>query len=391
MNNPGTTDAAQVGLIGCGNVTLKAHIPALQALDFVTVVAVSDPVAELRKQALSLLGLPAEAGFETHAEMLDARQLEYVVVAVPPSHREPILADCARSGVHVLTEKPLATRPSDAQRMQALMAEAGLRLGLVHNYLYFPEYRLLRQLISRGELGQVRHISLNFLGVPDNPGVAGYRPHWRHDPLQAGGGVLMDMIHSIYLAEYLVDEPIRAVSALVDNLGYPEGVVEDLALLQLQFSEAYATIQMGWGVGPGGVEVSGSEGRVLIFYEDYGTGPFSTLSGFTLVTGAGRREFTLERERSSHESFVAIHQDFVDAVREGRQPVAPGAAGQRALEAALAAYASAHSGHVVELPLGPDHPVYRLGVAGLDELTPWPGSRVRHRGLFGIATTKEGT
>jgi predicted dehydrogenase len=369
-------------------VTLNEHIPALQALESVRVVAAADPVPALRNQALSLLGLPEEAGFETHAEMFAACELAYIVLAVPPSLRGPILADCARKGVHVVAEKPLATRPSEAQQMRTLMADAGLRFGLVHNYLYFPEYRLLRQLVSKGEVGQVRHISLNFLGVPDNPGVRDYQPQWRHDPAQAGGGVLMDMIHSIYLAEFLVGDQIRAVSAVVDNLGYPGGAVEDLALLQLHFSEAYATIQMGWGVGPGGVEVSGSQGRALIFYQDYGTGPFSALSSFTLVNGAGRREFTLDRRRSSHESFVAIHQDFIAAIQEGRQPVAPGSDGQRALEAALAAYASGLSGRVVELPLGPDHPVFRRGAAGLEELPAWSGSPVNRRGLFGLTAGK---
>src|SRR4029078_13050249 len=126
--------------------------------------------------------------------------------------------DCAAAGVHVLTEKPLSTIPRDGQAMIDLMHDAKLQFGMVHNYLYYPEYRLARELSMDGSIGQLRHVTLNFLGVPDNPGAAEYRPGWRHDVVEAGGGILMDMLHVAYVAEMLMGEPIPAVSAVFDNL-----------------------------------------------------------------------------------------------------------------------------------------------------------------------------
>lgn len=374
----------RVGLVGCGNVVVNDHAPVLRHLPSVQVVGVADPVPTRRQRVLEILGLPAGAGYPSHGRLLAAERLDYVLLAVPPAMRQEIVLDCARAGVHVLTEKPLATRPAAAQVMQDAMAAAGLQFGMVHNYLFYPEYRLLKDLIQGGAVGALRHVLLNFLGVPDNPGAGDYRPRWRHDPQEAGGGVLMDMIHAVYVAEYLVGASVQAVSALVDRLGAPGDPVEDLALVQLIFPACYATVQMGWGHGPGGLELSGSSGRVMVFYQDYGTGPFAALETFTLVNAEGRREMNPRQAYDGRQNLLAIHRDFGEAIRAQRPPLAPAAMGARSLEVVLAAYLSALQGAVVPLPLPPDHPVYQLGVAGLQEVEGWERSPVKARRLFNL-------
>ena len=373
----------RVAFIGCGNVTVRSHAPVVRDLSFLSPVAVADPAPARRAAALSILGLPQEAGFDTHQEMLSSCSPDYVVLAVPPALRAAIVDDCARHNVHVLSEKPLATIPSVAQGIASAMAHAGLKMGMVHNYLYYPEYMLLKELITSGAVGDVRHVTLNFLGVPDHPGTAEYRPAWRHDPLEAGGGVLMDMIHAVYLAEFLVGSPFQAVSAIVDNLNRDGDVVEDLALVQLYFAGGYASINMSWGHGPGGVELAGSRGRALIFYKDYGTGPFNMLDSFTLVNGDGRQSFQPRRDDAHNRSFFAVHEDFSNAIRRDQAPIATPQDAIRSLEVVLGAYASAVEGRVVDLPLPATHPVYRSGVAGLRHLPAWSGSRLVRRRLFG--------
>lgn len=378
------SDPLKVGVIGCGNVVANDHAPALRQLDGVDVVAVSDPTPANRGRILESLGLPPEAGFETHLAMLEAHSLDYALIATPPNVRGRIVADCGARGVHVLCEKPLATRPADARDMEDAMSAAALRSGMVHNYLYYPEYVLLRKLIASGAVGELRHIALNFLGVPDNPGSQSFRPGWRHDPEVAGGGILMDMIHALYLAEYLAGEEVEAVSAVIDNLGYAAGQVEDLALLHLYFQRSYGSVNMAWAEGPGGVEVTGDAGRILVFYRDHGTGPFSSLESFTLHTKDGRKEFQPRRSHSKRNNFVAVHEEFAASVREDRPPLAPLVAGRRSLESAIGAYASAVEGRVIPLPLAVDHPVYRHGLGGLRQVASWSGSRPSRRALFGL-------
>ena len=202
---------------------------------------------------------------------------------------------------------------------------------------------------------------------------------------EAGGGVLMDMIHVFYLAEYLMGGQISGVSAVVDNLGLPDEQVEDFVLAHLYFPEGYASVNLSWSQGPGGLEVTGSRGRILVFYEDFTTGPFSTFDELTLVNESGKKIY---RPRGGQEviddTFDALHQDFLEAVRDNREQVDTGEDGARSLQAALATYSSGMLGRRVPLPLGVDDPIFQEGVIGLRRISPQEFDPLRSKSLFGM-------
>lgn len=376
-------DNLKVGLIGCGKISLNRHAPTLRDLEGAQVVGLADPVEANREQARQILGLPETAAFADHRALLDL-DLDYVTLATPPKFRRPIVEDCARAGVHVLSEKPLAIIPAEAQAMIEVMQQADLRFGMVHNYLYFPEFILARQLIDEGAIGKLRHVTLQWLGMGDFPGSPAYKPRWRHDLRDAGGGILMDMLHAVYMAAFFMGGPIRAASAVVDNLSHAGDAVEDLALVHYYFDSGYTTINLWWGRGSNGFEFSGEGGQMLYFQPDHHTW-HKPVEDFILLNDAGRQLFPMEQHELGYpKSFAGLHANFIEAVRTGRQPIAPAEASLAALEATLAAYASAATGRVVPLPLAKDDPVYQRGVLGLPELSLWDDSPLRKRGVFGL-------
>jgi predicted dehydrogenase len=371
----------KVGLIGCGNVAF-GHARVINELENTIVAGIVDPTLERRQKMQGFLHLPDSICYSDYRDLL-AQEIDYVVIATPQHVRPQIVVDCAKAGVHVLSEKPISTIPYEAQAMITAMRSSNLHFGMMHNYLFYPEYELARKLIDQGAIGKVRHVTLNFLGVPDNPGAAEYRPAWRHDPVAAGGGILMDMIHAVYLAEFLLGGKIQDVNAVVDNLDHIGDQVEDFTIVNYHIDSSYATINMWWGNGPGGVEISGTEGRILVFYENYGTGPFTEMESFTLVNANGKSTFD-PRTAQSEDPFVQVHKNFQTAIRTGCDPVAPGEAGLQALEATLAAYASGATGHVINLPLKTDDPIYRKGVAGIQDLDVLREGRLFQKGIFGL-------
>ena len=277
-----TSSPLRVGLVGCGNVALSDHLPAYLALpDRVQVVAVADPTSSRRELGRAQAGL-AHADAHEDAESLLARDdLDIVDLCTPQHIRRDLAVQALESGRHVLSEKPLATTPADARRMVDAARGAEVRLGIVHNYLYFPEIRRALDLIEAGEIGRVEVALLDWLGCSDSPGNTAYQPWWRHDPRAAGGGVLMDMLHIVYVAEALLGRPIERVSGWV--LGRRDAApVEDIALARFETEGAAALVNVGWGSGPGGFAASGSEGRIEVSYEGGGSGafaPFERLEG----------------------------------------------------------------------------------------------------------------
>lgn len=378
----------RVGMIGLGNIGLGYHVPALLAMpDLVRVVAVADPSSERRALALDALGLEAGAAHETPEGLLARDDLDVVDLATPPSVRTPLAVAAIERGRAVLAEKPLATVPADAERIVAASSSMGVPVGMVHNYLWLPEFIVAVAAIAEGSIGVPEVAILNYLGVEDLPGSRAWHPDWRHDPSVAGGGVLMDMLHVVYVAEALLGRTFERVSAelIVRSDNAP---VEDAALCRFDASRAIALVNVGWGVGPGGITVSGSEGRIEIRYHDGGTGPFAPLESIRLVRRSGAVD---DRTPSLDPAAPAIDVHLVETFRAfferliaGEAPVATAADGLRVLEATLGAYASAATGRAVELPLSADDPIHRRGIAGIDELRLAPGGAIARHGIFGV-------
>src|SRR5258708_21259706 len=130
----------RLGVIGCGNISLNHHLPAVQA----------------------------EPGVE--------------IVATPPRYRPAIVLLALAAGKHVLSEKPIALTPAEGWAMVGAARAAGLRLAMVHNYYVMPDFVAVKRVLDSGVIGEPYLVTLNFLGVEDRPGAAEYQPVWRHDP-----------------------------------------------------------------------------------------------------------------------------------------------------------------------------------------------------------------
>jgi len=383
------TEMLRVGMIGCGNVVSYGHRPALTTLPDVELVALADITPERRAIGGGWFNLSDEHLYEDYQSVIKRDDVDVVVVTVPQQFRRQIVLDCFAAGKHVLSEKPISDKPIVAAELCRAAEDAGVTFGMVHNYHFFPEYRLIKQLIDAGEIGDLNVLTMNYLGVIDNPGAAGYKPDWRHT-MEAGGGVLMDMIHAVYLTEWLVGEQAVQVNAFVDAPAYAQRqpVVEDLALLQVAFPSAYALINMAWGQGVGGVDVSGSAGQIRMRYREYQTSGFNQPLELYSVKDWQRTDHIIPNLPTHSDniarSFTELWADFRDAIRENREPIAPARAGERALQLTLAGYLSGATGRTVTLPLPTDHPVYREGINGMAAAQIWDESTTKAAGLFGL-------
>ncbi|MDQ7027128.1 MAG: Gfo/Idh/MocA family oxidoreductase [Anaerolineae bacterium] len=386
-------DTLCVGLIGCGNVVSYGHKPALTTLTDVELVALADITPERRKIGQEWFTLRDDQLYTDYKDILAIEAIEAVAITVPQQFRRQIVLDALAAGKHVLSEKPIADTPLIAAELIKAADDAGLLISMVHNYHFLPEYRMIKHLIDSGTIGDMRVLNMNFLGVIDYPGAAEFKADWRHT-MGAGGGVLMDMIHAVYLVEWLAGEQAIQVNAFVDAPTYAsrKPVVEDLALLQIAFPSSYALINMAWGQGVGGVDVSGSNGQIRMRYNQNQTSGFNQAIELFSVNDWQRTDHAVPNLMTHMDniarSFTELWADFRDAIREKRQPIAHATAGHRALEIALAGYISGTIGHTVTLPLSADNPVYQQGIMGMKDIAVWDESRTKQVGLFGLRDEK---
>ncbi|QGN07078.1 gfo/Idh/MocA family oxidoreductase [Halorhabdus sp. CBA1104] len=125
-------------------------------------------------------------------------------------HAAPSIA-ALEEDVDVFCEKPLAHTLDAAEEMAAAARASNATTGIAFNYRFVPAIQLARELIDRGELGEIYHVRARYLqdGLAD-PEAAW---SWRNDESVAGSGALGDLgAHSIDLAQFLLADRVERVS-----------------------------------------------------------------------------------------------------------------------------------------------------------------------------------
>ena len=368
------TERIRVGVIGGGNISRRLHLPTWMSRPDVTVVAVADPSPAALESARTIAAIDPSHAYRDPYALVDRDDVDVVDVCTPPAFRSDLICAAASRGKHVFAEKPLATNPSDAAAAVEAAERSGITFAMGHNYLVLDEIRAALEVIRSGEIGIVRTATVNYLGVEYVPGLAG---DWRRNPAFSGGGVLMDIVHAVYLVEAFLGEPIVRASAFVDSSD-SQSHVEDLALCRFETATKAGLVNVGWGYGDGRIDVAGTKGRVSIRYRDGGTAPWAPLEAVTVTTACGSTRTVLGPEEPRPEiydefppiskTFPRLIADFLDAVRSKRPPLASGVDGLRVLEATVGAYASAATSQSVCIPLDRAGPLFLRGTVGVPEL-----------------------
>ena len=194
------------------------------------------------------------------------------------THAEPCIA-AAEAGKHIICEKPLARSAQEAKSMLDAVNRAGVKHACAYNYRFVPALRLAREMIERGELGQIYHFRAVYLQEwimdPQFPMV------WRLKKDIAGSGALGDLgAHIIDLARFLVGEP-TAISGLTqtfikerptDDGGRDTVDVDDAFVSLVQFANgAIGTLEASrYANGRKNhqrIEINGSKGSIVFDLE----------------------------------------------------------------------------------------------------------------------------
>jgi predicted dehydrogenase len=182
----------RVGLIGYGYAGRTFHVPLIRETPGLELVAVSSSRPE--RVTADLPGMAVVAGAD---ELLATPSIDLVVIAAPPDVHAPLAASALRAGKHVVVDKPIAPTLDEARATARLAAGSDRVLAVFQNRRWDGDFLALRDLLSRGVLGEVSHFESHF----DR-----YRPlvrdRWRERP-GAGAGLWHD------LGPHLVDQALQ--------------------------------------------------------------------------------------------------------------------------------------------------------------------------------------
>ena len=355
----GRTKPLGVGIVGCGQIAEKSHLPALQRLREAHVVALADTDSERLRRAGDCYGV--ERRYSDFRQLLDDGAVEAVAVLVPARLHVEVALAALEAGKHVLVEKPLALSLGECDRLIAC-AERCERVVLVgFNTRWHPLVRRARDLVRSGAVGTPRMIRTTLACRDQHVGDV---PDWRKHRALGGGGLVDMAIHHFDLWRFLLEREVREVSAVLgseeadDELGVVSARMDGGVLATASFVERTSVTQE--------VEVLGRAGRVEVScyrFDGLHVVPLSRLPGSgrarlaeaaNMLAGLPRALWRRTRRGDYGASFLGEWQHFIDCVRRGAQPECTLTDGRRALEIAITAAQSDARGQAVRIADAPD-------------------------------------
>lgn len=236
----------------------------------VTLVGVYEPARELAERLAKKYGLRQSLFFTDLTTMLDAVKPEAVAAFGSVYQHLAAVEACAPRGIHVMVEKPLATTLQQAERMQRLAGKFKIHLLTNFETSWYPTTALIHQLVTDSNYtGGVRKVVIHdgHQG-PKEIGVNKEFLDWLTDPVQNGGGALIDFgCYGANLMTYLMkgEQPVSvtAVTRQFKPDVYPK--VDDEATIVVEYPTAQCIIQASWNwpFSRKDMEVYGSSGYLI--------------------------------------------------------------------------------------------------------------------------------
>jgi len=200
----------RVAIVGFGarrDIAPWAHRPG-QGSQVVAVVD-SDPAA--RERVISLLG--AGITFYSDHRALTKADVDAAIVVTPDDTHHAIAADLLRAGIAVYLEKPMAISTDDADDLLQVAYETGTKLFVGHNMRHTAVVRLMHEIISRGDIGDVKAIwCRHFVGH----GGDYYFKDWHAERVRTNGLLLQKGAHDIDVIHWLAGSYTRDVVGMGD-------------------------------------------------------------------------------------------------------------------------------------------------------------------------------
>lgn len=238
--------------------------------DVVEVVGITEPNRDLAERMSKQYGFSMDIVFASLEEMLDKVKPEAVTAFNSIYQHLDVVKACAPRGIHVMVEKPLAYRMDHAREMQALVTKHHIKLLTNYETTWYGSNQRAYQLVyDENALGPVRKIVVHDgHSGPKEIGVGPDFFNWLTDPVQNGGGAIVDF--GCYGADLITwmmkgkrPTSVTAVTQQIKPDIYPN--VDDEATIIVTYPDAQGIIQASWNwpVGRKDMEVYGKSGYVI--------------------------------------------------------------------------------------------------------------------------------
>ena len=345
----------RIGIIGMGNMG-KYHADYLLKCEVAG--AQLSAVCSTSPQKLEAYKDRAEI-FSDGVEMIKSGSIDAVLIATP-HYQHTSLGICAfEQGVHVMVEKPISAHKADGERLiEASSKHPDIVFGAMFQLRTEPRYLKIKKLIDDGELGEIVRINwiiTDWYRTEAYYASGGWRATWKGE----GGGVLLNQcLHQLDALQWLVGMPSKVRSFA--QLGrFHDIEVEDNVTAYLEYPNgATGVFISSTGEAPGSnrFEIAGTRGKLVLENDQIQfTRNENCMIEHSKTSKIGFSKPEVWNVNIPFDNATLPHailmRNFVNAIREGEELIAPGTDGLNSVELANVLLYSSLVDQSVEMPM----------------------------------------
>ena len=256
----------KIAVVGAWHVHTHEYATAIQETPKSELCCLWDDNPERGQAMAQTLGVPFQPDLD--AIWADSSIDGVQITTATNLHKEVLLA-AAKAGKHIFTEKVLALTNEDAREIAQAVKDSGVKFTISYPHKTQPPIKAAKALVESGKLGQITYARVhnyhNGSVAPQADGSLGWLPPHFYDPVQTGGGAMMDLgAHPMYTLHWFLGEPKSIVSQFTE---VTHRGVEDNAVSVIEFEGgAIGVSETGFVTGGNGylLEMSGTQGALLV-------------------------------------------------------------------------------------------------------------------------------
>ncbi len=353
----------KIAILGCGRISDK-HIEALADNNLeARLVAVCDILPKRMDNAIKYynklikekeyIEFQSIKKYMDYKEMLEKNDVDAVIITTESGFHGKHSIDCLKLGKHVLVEKPMALSITDADEMIKISKEKKVKLGVCYQNRFSPPILKLKEAIENERFGQLINGTTRILWNRDKDYYL--KAPWRKDWKLGGGALINQCIHHIDLLQWMMNSKVESLFAQTDTF-FSNMQAEDFAAIIIRFKNGTIGIVEGnLCVYPKNLEetlsIFGEKGTVVM-----GGSRINMIKVWKFEKGEESEEENLEKQFLNYNKIYAhshslLYKDFIDAIKENREPMVNGEEGKKYLEIVLGAYLSQLLGEKIDFPV----------------------------------------